>query len=159
MAKSACPSSSMRRGSRVVSGTTRKDTLGRYGVMAATKAGISSAAVASAMVNTKVVSACAGTNTVGCRASCKQLPQGIAHHRPQFQCAWRGFETASVAYQQIVVQRIAQALQGIADCRLRKDSCTGAGQAAFGHDRVEHLQRLRSSVRRRFGAWNQLFTM
>ena len=70
MARSASPASNTLRGSRVVSGTTRKDTPGALCASTRTRPGISSAAVASAMVSTKVLLASAGSNTLGAREAC-----------------------------------------------------------------------------------------
>ena len=71
-ARSTSPSSSMRRGSRVVSGTVRKDTPGACCSKPCTKPGISCEAVASAMVSTKLHTVSAGENGCGANAVCKR---------------------------------------------------------------------------------------
>ena len=71
-ARSTSPSSSMRRGSRVVRGTERKDTPGACRIKPCTKPGISCDAVASAMVSTKLHTVSAGEKACGVKAFCKR---------------------------------------------------------------------------------------
>ena len=67
---STLPSSNKLRGSRVVSGKTRIDTLGAWCSKRCAKPPISSAAVASAMANTNELRASRGTKCCGTKADC-----------------------------------------------------------------------------------------
>ena len=68
-------------GLRVLSGKTRMETPGASRSKISTKPGISSAAVASAMANTKVASACAGSNSPGLRlcSNCAKAVRTCGH--------------------------------------------------------------------------------
>ncbi len=75
------------------------------------------------------------------------LLQRIADRRFQAQCARRRLHGAADAYQQRVVEQLAQAIEGIADRRLaeRQPLC-GAGDVAFAQQGVQHAKQVEVEV-------------
>jgi hypothetical protein len=107
------------------------------------------------MASTKVVVALAGSKTPGA-SDCLQRAQGLAHAGPQRQRARGGLHAGTAAAHQLVAKRLAQAPQRVAHGGLgQREVARGPGQAALGHDLVEHAQQVQvkgAEIGRKCGA-------
>jgi len=147
IARSMVSSSSSLRGSRVASGTTRNEAFGASVSSMPTSCGTSSAAVASAIASTKLLSACAGTKSSGASdcCSCRNASRTAGHRlnaRGVGATPWplrRTSSSPSASRSRVTALLTAGCVSDrLRAARVRLRSC----QAALGHDGIEHPQQV-----------------